>query len=77
MKKICVHKNTIDLHFKNLVWRAFSKTSIFVVKNAVYVWGANGCVDGASGVRLLVELYCVIARDYQGERVNPPYRSSD
>ena len=47
---------------KYLVWRAFSKTSIFVVENAVYVWagGANGRVDGASGIRLLVELYCVI-----------------
>ena len=59
---------------RHLVWRAFSKTSIFVVENAVYVWAgsANGekkspffeniriCADGASGVRLLVELYCVI-----------------
>ena len=56
-----------------LVWRAFSKTFIFVIENAVYVWArdANGekisvfeniriRVDGASGVRLLVELYCVI-----------------
>ena len=45
-----------------LVWIAFSKTSIFVVENAVYLWagGANGRVDGTSGVRLLVELYCVI-----------------
>ena len=47
-----------------LVWRAFSKTSIFVVENAVYVWaeGANGeknlrfrniriRVDGALGYR--------------------------
>ena len=33
-----------------------------MVENAVYVWagGANGRVDGASGVRLLVGLYCVI-----------------
>ena len=56
-----------------LVWRAFSKTSIFVVENAVYVSaeGANGekisvfeniriRVDGTSGVRLLVELCCVL-----------------
>ena len=56
-----------------LVWRAFSKTSIFVVENAVYVSaeGANGekisvfeniriRVYGTSGVRLLLELYCVI-----------------
>ena len=60
-----------------LVWRAFSKTSIFVIENAVYVWtgGANGekisvfeniwiRVDGTSGVRLVVELYCVIVVEH-------------
>ena len=69
-KKIRVHKKTIDLRFlKNLVWRAFSKTCIFVVENAVYAWTGGAIsvfenirirVDGASGVRLLLELYCVI-----------------
>ena len=36
--------------------------AMLATENAVYLWagGANGRVDGASGVRLLVELYCVI-----------------
>ena len=40
LKKIRVHIQEYDSY---LVWRAFSKTSIFVVENAVYVWagGAN------------------------------------